>query len=186
MTESAQCFKPVKPKAIYISKYISLKENAALSLQNSNIKSIQEKPEVYSDILISNLDKTFKRAAIKFISKKTKRKRFRPNISNLSREASKNKIINAQSLGLKEIAKKVNEIIEESKNSAYKFVTQEILKEVDLDEHDKKNLRRRIYDALNVINAVNNPHPLHHEEDEIQNCNLQVVSYFTINYVRSI
>lgn len=176
MAESSQSFKPVKPKAIYINKYVSMKDNASISLQNSSTKLYIEKPEVYSDIINSNLDKILKRAAIKFISKKSKRKRIRPFINETKHEPHA-KLLNVQTLGLKEIAKKVNEIIEETNNSTYKFVTQEILKETEMDDHDKKNLRRRIYDALNVINAVHNPTPFHNDEEQIRICNRQVVSY---------
>lgn len=66
----------------------------------------------------------------------------------------KNKKI--QVLGLKEISKKVKKIIQTNKVTNYKQISDLIVSEADtLSDQDSKNIRRRIYDALNVIKALN-------------------------------
>lgn len=60
-----------------------------------------------------------------------------------------------QPLGLKEISNKVKLIIKNSQKTSYKEISDQIVKEVDhLNNQDSKNIRRRIYDALNVIKAL--------------------------------
>ena len=58
-----------------------------------------------------------------------------------------------ESKSLKSISKKVLEIIKKSKIENYKMITEQILKLYNLNEKEVKNIKRRIYDAMNVIKA---------------------------------
>jgi hypothetical protein len=58
--------------------------------------------------------------------------------------------------GLKEISKKVKEIVRKHKRTTYKIISDLIISEInEKDSKDEKNIRRRIYDSLNVMKAMN-------------------------------
>ena len=58
--------------------------------------------------------------------------------------------------GLKEISKRVKEIIKHSGKTTYKAISDQIVKEIkDKNSKDEKNIRRRIYDSLNVMKSMN-------------------------------
>lgn len=61
-----------------------------------------------------------------------------------------------QSQGLKDISKQVVSIIKSSGTTTYKAISDKIVEQTKIVfEKDAKNIRRRIYDALNVLKAIN-------------------------------
>lgn len=57
--------------------------------------------------------------------------------------------------GLKEISNRVKEIIKRSGTTSYKEISDEIVSEInEKDSKDEKNIRRRIYDSLNVMKSM--------------------------------
>jgi hypothetical protein len=76
-------------------------------------------------------------------------------ISTPNSKGNKKEKKNVNTLGLKDISKKVVEIIRNSESTTYKEIADEIVKHVIVkNENDGKNIRRRIYDALNVLKAI--------------------------------
>jgi hypothetical protein len=57
-------------------------------------------------------------------------------------------------MGLKEIAKEVNDIIIEDETTDYKRISEKLVKKHNFNQKDEKNIKRRVYDALNVIKAI--------------------------------
>jgi hypothetical protein len=58
--------------------------------------------------------------------------------------------------GLKEISKKVKEIVKKLRKTTYKEISDLIINQMnEKDTKDEKNIRRRIYDSLNVMKAMN-------------------------------
>ena len=75
------------------------------------------------------------------------------------KENKKKKAISGSSrssgFGLKEISSKVREIIKSVKNTSYKEISDQIVSEMtDRTPKDDKNIRRRIYDSLNVMKSM--------------------------------
>jgi hypothetical protein len=101
----------------------------------------------------------------KVTQKKLKKTSLKNRVRKMSkiRESSKKKEINkpffSQRLtyfGLKEISKKVKEIVKRYKKASYKQISDIIVNEInEKDTKDEKNIRRRIYDSLNVMKAMN-------------------------------
>ena len=57
--------------------------------------------------------------------------------------------------GLKEISKRVMDIIKQSGQTTYKAISDQIVNEInEKNEKDEKNIRRRIYDSLNVMKSM--------------------------------
>ena len=57
--------------------------------------------------------------------------------------------------GLKEISKRVMEIIKQSGKTTYKAISDQIVNEInEKSSKDEKNIRRRIYDSLNVMKSM--------------------------------
>ena len=57
--------------------------------------------------------------------------------------------------GLKEISKRVMEIIKQSGQTTYKAISDQIVNEInEKSVKDEKNIRRRIYDSLNVMKSM--------------------------------
>lgn len=57
--------------------------------------------------------------------------------------------------GLKEISKRVMEIIKQSGQTTYKAISDQIVNEINEKSlKDEKNIRRRIYDSLNVMKSM--------------------------------
>jgi hypothetical protein len=72
-----------------------------------------------------------------------------------SKKLSSNHTRNSN-FGLKEISKKVKEIVKKLKQATYKQISDVIVNEInEKDSKDEKNIRRRIYDSLNVMKAMN-------------------------------
>ena len=60
------------------------------------------------------------------------------------------------SYGLKEISNRVMDIIKENGQTTYKDISDQIVKEIkEKNLREEKNLRRRIYDSLNVMRNLN-------------------------------
>lgn len=86
--------------------------------------------------------------------------------TNSNRSKSKNKaLLNSKyrktqycidkSLGLKEISSKVMQIVRKSNSTNYKEISDIIVNDLpNLTIQDSKNIRRRIYDSLNVLKAL--------------------------------
>lgn len=57
--------------------------------------------------------------------------------------------------GLKEISKRVMDIIKQSGKTTYKAISDQIVNEInEKSSKDEKNIRRRIYDSLNVMKSM--------------------------------
>ena len=57
--------------------------------------------------------------------------------------------------GLKEISKKVMDIIKQNGKTTYKAISDQIVNDIqEKNEKDEKNIRRRIYDSLNVMKSM--------------------------------
>lgn len=61
----------------------------------------------------------------------------------------------ATSIGLKEISKMVLDILKQNNVTSYKYISDRIVRDCNIDEKEESNIRRRIYDALNVMSAMN-------------------------------
>jgi len=101
--------------------------------------------------------KDLKKISIKTIAKQSKNKT--PNKIKKLEEISiinvENSIRNSH-YGLKEISRKVKEIVKKLKRTTYKEISDSIVAELnEKDGKDEKNIRRRIYDSLNVMKAMN-------------------------------
>ena len=57
-------------------------------------------------------------------------------------------------MGLKEIAKEVNIFMLEENTENYKTICEKMVMNHNFEEKDEKNIKRRIYDALNVIKSI--------------------------------
>ena len=59
--------------------------------------------------------------------------------------------------GLKILSKKVKEIVEHGNNLSYKDVADTLINSIseDISIKEEKNIRRRVYDALNVLISAN-------------------------------
>lgn len=71
--------------------------------------------------------------------------------------SKKLKITRCSSFGLKEISKNVKNIVKTLKRTTYKEISDIIINEYNeslSDSKDEKNIRRRIYDSLNVMKAM--------------------------------
>ena len=72
---------------------------------------------------------------------------------------AKRKTLKSQSrnsgFGLKEISNRVREIIKRVGTTSYKEISDEIVSEInEKNIKDEKNIRRRIYDSLNVMKSM--------------------------------
>lgn len=66
---------------------------------------------------------------------------------SFSLNGSKNK-------GLRNLSYRVKKIIEEEQQTTYRFVAEKLVKENNESNKDEQNVKRRVYDALNVLIAV--------------------------------
>ena len=112
---------------------------------NSKYKSINSAYSENSDDSVSKSSKHQRTAQIKTLSQKFK------SHSQNSRNTA---------FGLKEISKRVMEIIKQSGQTTYKAISDQIVNEIKINEDnskekkDEKNIRRRIYDSLNVMKSM--------------------------------
>jgi hypothetical protein len=107
--------------------------------------------------------KSLNNRKLKKINKKQKKK---VQLTHGKKHMKKGKISKAMALsssrnnsfGLKEISKKVREIVKKCKRTTYKDISDKIVNEINecstQDTKDEKNIRRRIYDSLNVMKAM--------------------------------
>lgn len=75
---------------------------------------------------------------------------FRPRSENATPRSSR---------GLKRLSRRVKEVVQERATSTYKDVAEDLIRELDPTEtpdkeKEEKNIRRRVYDALNVLIAA--------------------------------
>ena len=144
-----------KKKEIIIPK---LKEEKNEKLRRSTrirYKKYDENEIIYEDKFRKNKKTLLKK----------KRKELNINKLNSSFSQSENSdnlnkknILNSRTntLGLKEISNKVKEIMKRKGQTTYKEISDEIVSEIKgKGIKDEKNIRRRIYDALNVMKSIN-------------------------------
>lgn len=92
--------------------------------------------------------------SIKHINNKTPRKVKNINDSSISKKIENS--LRSSHFGLKEISKKVKDIVKKLKKTSYKEISDLIVCQLnEKDGKDEKNIRRRIYDSLNVMKAMN-------------------------------
>ena len=128
-------------------------DNFNFSFINNSLSSNKEDNNIN---LIENNKKKKKKSLIKnniLLEKKKKREK------KEFKKIFKQKIIkNPKKLnfGLKEISSKVIEIIKREKQTSYKEISDEIINNInESGTKDEKNIRRRIYDSLNVMKSIN-------------------------------
>lgn len=115
----------------------SNKEQKLIKLKLDNEPIINEKSEEYS--LKSDEEEDSKNY---------------PNLKAKNNNTQSSSHNNA--FGLKEISKRVKEIIKQNGRTTYKAISDQIVKEIkNKNEKDEKNIRRRIYDSLNVMKSMN-------------------------------
>ena len=144
-----------KKKEIIIPK---LKEEKNEKLRRST--RIRYKKYDEDEIIYENKFRKNKKTLLK-----KKRKELNINKLNSSFSQSENSdnlnkknILNSRTntLGLKEISNKVKEIMKRKGQTTYKEISDEIVSEIKgKGIKDEKNIRRRIYDALNVMKSIN-------------------------------
>jgi hypothetical protein len=88
------------------------------------------------------------------ISKTSKSNKLNPKNKINSKKLQNS--IRSSNFGLKEISKHVKEIVRRLRKTTYKQISDIIVNEInEKDSKDEKNIRRRIYDSLNVMKAMN-------------------------------
>jgi hypothetical protein len=92
--------------------------------------------------------------------KNRKNQKLMLNESEKTRKSSQKRFFNSRntSYGLKEISKNVLKIVKKCKLTTYKEISDMIISDINADlngSKDEKNIRRRIYDSLNVMKAMN-------------------------------
>ena len=76
-----------------------------------------------------------------------------PNVFSISKHNKQNSRNTA--FGLKEISKRVMEIIKQNGQTTYREISDQIVNEINEKSiKDEKNIRRRIYDSLNVMKSM--------------------------------
>ena len=137
-------------------------KNKQLINYNNNLIQFNKQYSNYSNT--NNNHSGYKnRKSIKFITKKSIVK---------NKKIINPRKLNPNMLGLKEISKKVCDIMNENRYNSYKLVVDEFFKRYELEEKDKKNIKRRIYDALNVIKASNEVLNKEKENSKKISCNI--------------
>jgi hypothetical protein len=77
-------------------------------------------------------------------------------VSKASKNNRKDSTARTGGFGLKDISNRVREIVKKLKKATYKEISDIIVNEInEKDSKDEKNIRRRIYDSLNVMKAMN-------------------------------
>ena len=90
-------------------------------------------------------------------SQSSRQKNSHRNQSKLSNQkfTSHSQSCRNTAFGLKEISKRVMEIIKQSGQTTYKAISDQIVNEInEKSAKDEKNIRRRIYDSLNVMKSM--------------------------------
>ncbi len=91
-----------------------------------------------------------------FMTTRPKNKKLK-KIAKAKKVSKKVKIARSSSFGLKEISKNVKNIVKTLKRTTYKEISDIIINEYNetlSNAKDEKNIRRRIYDSLNVMKAM--------------------------------
>jgi hypothetical protein len=100
------------------------------------------------------MKKVYSKRSVKQVKNKTPSKIKKPLDTGFSKKFE-NSLRNSN-FGLKEISKKVKEIVKKLKKTTYKEISDLIVCQLnEKDGKDEKNIRRRIYDSLNVMKAMN-------------------------------
>ena len=151
------------------------KDLSILSLKNKEEKSqnlrrstrIRYKKHDEDQIFIEEKPKNKKKTLLKKKRKEDTQNEIlnlsNSHISSISQSENSEKITNKKNLisrgntlGLKEISNKVKEIMKRKGQTTYKEISDEIVAEIKgKGIKDEKNIRRRIYDALNVMKSIN-------------------------------
>ncbi len=151
------------------------KDLSILSLKNKEEKSqnlrrstrIRYKKHDEDQIFIDEKPKNKKKTLLKKKRKEDTQNEIlnlsNSHISSISQSENSEKITNKKNLisrgntlGLKEISNKVKEIMKRKGQTTYKEISDEIVAEIKgKGIKDEKNIRRRIYDALNVMKSIN-------------------------------
>lgn len=92
--------------------------------------------------------------------RKRKNNKYSLSESKKVSQFNKKRFLNSRntSYGLKEISKNVLKIVKKYKSTTYKEISDMIVSDINADlngSKDEKNIRRRIYDSLNVMKAMN-------------------------------
>ncbi len=91
-----------------------------------------------------------------FVTTRAKKKKLK-KVAKSKKAVKKVKITRSSSFGLKEISKNVKNIVKTLKRTTYKEISDIIINEYNdslSNAKDEKNIRRRIYDSLNVMKAM--------------------------------
>ncbi len=111
---------------------------------------------------------------------KKKRRKHPESVSNFTFCQSNQ--VTLQSQGLKDISKQVVSIIKASGRTTYKAISDKIVKQTNIVfEKDAKNIRRRIYDALNVLKAIN----VFKQNDKVINWSMEPNTSDELNYLNT-
>jgi hypothetical protein len=105
--------------------------------------------------MISNNYKKKEEAGV-FVTTRAKNRKLK-KIAKSKKSTKKIKITRSSSFGLKEISKNVKNIVKTLKRTTYKEISDIIINEYNdslSNAKDEKNIRRRIYDSLNVMKAM--------------------------------
>jgi hypothetical protein len=127
-------------------------DNFNFSFINNSLSSNKEDNNIN---LIENDNKEKKKSLINnnlLLEKKKKREK-----KEFKKIFKQKKIKNPKKInfGLKEISSKVIEIIKREKQTSYKEISDEIINNLnESGTKDEKNIRRRIYDSLNVMKSI--------------------------------
>jgi hypothetical protein len=113
---------------------------------NITQKNIRKNSNVNDNCIRLNAKTTLKKKKMKKLKKNIKKKNLGKAITS-----------RCSSFGLKEISKNVKNIVRTLKKTTYKEISDIIINDVNdslSDLKDEKNIRRRIYDSLNVMKAM--------------------------------
>lgn len=135
----------------------STKSNSLLTIRDSNLANpkISEFNELGSfDGANPKLTTSLDRLNYSYLTKK----RAKDSYANRSEiiELNGTEKQDSSSIGLKDITRKVIELLKICQNTTYKVLSKQIVDQLPVDsENESKNIRRRIYDAINVLKAIN-------------------------------
>ena len=142
-----------------IKNYDNFSPLLSNSLKNdyNNIIYVNNSKNTFNDKINNNNEintykKEFKKKNI-VLHKKRKKSllKFKNIINEKQKQIKKNKI----NYGLKEISNMVMNIIKREKQTSYKEISNEIINNTNkIGIKDQKNVRRRIYDSLNVMKSM--------------------------------
>lgn len=122
------------------------------SLENVTINTLLNKKRVKLPIVVADNELNDNKRILRASS--TAKKYKIPALNKNKKKTSCNQG-RSSGFGLKEISNRVKEIIKRSGTTSYKEISDEIVSEInEKDSKDEKNIRRRIYDSLNVMKSM--------------------------------